>query len=223
MQIKIQKIFQLLYNRFGAQHWWPAKTKFEVMIGAILTQQASWKNVEKAINNLRKGGYLSPFSIYKMPVEQLKQIIKPVGFYNMKAKRLKEFTNYFIEKYNGNISYMKRFETEKLREELLALNGIGKETADSILLYALDKETFVVDAYTIRMLNRLGISDSKDYEEIKKLFESSLKKYKFDGYSTIDIFKEMHALIVELGKQYCRKTAYCTDCPLSEICEKKGV
>ncbi len=223
MQIKIQKIFQLLYNRFGAQHWWPAKTKFEVMIGAILTQQASWKNVEKAINNLRKGGYLSSFSIYKMPVEQLKQIIKPVGFYNMKAKRLKEFTNYFIEKYNGNISYMKRFETEKLREELLALNGIGKETADSILLYALDKETFVVDAYTIRMLNRLGISDSKDYEEIKKLFESSLKKYKFDGYSTVDIFKEMHALIVELGKQYCKKTPYCTDCPLSEICEKKGV
>jgi len=193
------------------------------MIGAILTQQASWKNVEKAINNLRKGGYLSSFSIYKMPVEQLKQIIKPVGFYNMKAKRLKEFTNYFIEKYNGNISYMKRFETEKLREELLALNGIGKETADSILLYALDKETFVVDAYTIRMLNRLGISDSKDYEEIKKLFESSLKKYKFDGYSTVDIFKEMHALIVELGKQYCKKTPYCTDCPLSEICEKKGV
>ncbi len=216
-------MFQLLYNRFGAQHWWPAKTTFEVMVGAILTQQTSWKNVEKAINNLRERGYLSPFSIHKIPIEQLKQIIKPAGFYNIKAERLKEFTNYFVEKYNGDVSYMKKFEVKRLREELLTLKGIGKETADSILLYALGKEIFVVDAYTIRIVNRVGISGSGDYEEIRKLFESSLKRYKFDGYPTVDIFKEMHALIVELGKQYCRKTPYCTDCPLSGICERKGV
>lgn len=223
MQKNIPSIFQLLRNEFGAQNWWPGETPFEVMVGAVLAQQTSWKNVEKAINNLKKEGALSPSSLNKIPLERIKQLIKPAGFYNIKTERLKALTEYFIKQYNGSISQMQKNTVAKLRKELLSIKGIGKETADSILLYALDKKIFVVDAYTIRMLHRTGILNSADYDKLRKIFEINLKKCKINGYSTIDVFKEMHALIVELGKRYCKKIPICTECPLNKICKKKGV
>lgn len=223
MQKNIPSIFQLLRNESGAQNWWPGETPFEVMVGAILAQQTSWKNVEKAINNLKKEGALSPSSLNKIPLERIKQLIKPAGFYNIKTERLKALTEYFIKQYNGSISQMQKNTVAKLRKELLSIKGIGKETADSILLYALDKKIFVVDAYTIRILHRTGILNSADYDKLRKIFEINLKKCKINGYSTIDVFKEMHALIVELGKRYCKKIPICTECPLNKICKKKGV
>ncbi|MEA3312898.1 MAG: endonuclease [Caldisericota bacterium] len=223
MQKNILNVFQLLRNEFGIQNWWPAETPFEVMVGAVLTQQTSWKNVEKAINSLKEKGVLTPSSFNKMPLERIKQLIKPAGFYNIKSERLKVLTEYFIKQYSGSISQMQKTTVSNLRKELLSIRGIGKETADSILLYALNKKIFVVDTYTIRMAHRTDILNSTDYDEIRKIFETNLKKHKINGYSAVDVFKEMHALIVELGKRYCKKIPICNECPLNKMCKKKGV
>ncbi len=203
------------------------------MVGAILTQQTAWKNVEKAINNLKKEGLLSPEGILNKDTEALAQIIKPAGFYNVKAERLNIFVEYFVRKYGEDISKMKEQPLTTLRKELLSIKGIGRETADSILLYALDKKIFVVDAYTKRIYNRLGVCESTDYETIRKTFEGALCENKFTEYINKNIkpkedvcvyaFKEMHALIVAEGKLFCKTKPLCNSCPLSEICKRKGV
>ncbi len=203
------------------------------MVGAILTQQTAWKNVEKAINNLKNEELLSPEKILNKDTEALAQIIKPAGFYNIKAERLKTFVEYFIKKYGGDISKMKEKSLSVLRKELLSIKGIGRETADSILLYALDKKIFVVDAYTKRIYNRLGVCESTDYETVRKTFESTLCENKFTEYINknikpkedvcVYIFKEMHALIVAEGKLFCKTKPLCSSCPLNEICKRKGV
>ncbi len=228
---KIQEIFRLLLNRFGPQHWWPGDTPFEVMVGAILTQQTSWKNVEKAIRNLKERDLLSPLEIYHLNERKLAEIIRPAGFYNIKASRLKAFVKFFAEEFDSDMEKMKKSDLFVLREKLLSLKGIGRETADSILLYALDKPIFVVDAYTKRIVHRADISQSNDYEEIRKMFEKSLGERNFlaelkkSGIKSdlVYVFQEMHALIVAEGKLYCKKTPVCSNCPLENICMKRGV
>ena len=194
-----------------------------MIVGAILTQQTSWKNVEKALQNLKSANALTPEGINKCRIDKLEELIKPAGFYRIKAKRLKNFIAFFKKQYHLRMEALFEEEKEKLRRELLKINGIGNETADSILLYALDKPTFVVDNYTKRIMFRIGISDNpkEDYDKIKNQFEDALKDE--DEQETIEKYKEMHALIVELGKNYCKKRPLCNECPLNKICQKKGV
>ncbi len=194
-------IFNILLKHFGPQHWWPGETPFEVMVGAILTQNTNWTNVEKAIGNLKRAGALAPETIYAMPEGRLAELIKPSGYFNIKAKRLKSFISYFMESYGGSIKKMKRREPAELREELLSVPGIGQETADSIMLYALDMPVFVVDAYTKRIFSRHGFfSPDSDYHEVQKLFMDCLPK-------DVKLYNEYHALIVRLAKERCAKKA----------------
>ena len=207
----ILKFYQKLYRHFGPQHWWPGETPFEVMVGAILTQNTAWKNVERAIENLKRENALSPEEINKMNIEKLAQLIKPSGFYNLKAKRLKSFIERFMEDFNGDIQEMKKLEKHTLREWLLSIPGIGRETADSIILYAIEKPIFVVDAYTRRILSRHGfIKGDEDYDEIQEIFHRNLPH-------DTGLFNEYHALIVRLGKEYCKKqNPLCETCPLKD-------
>ncbi len=206
------EIFERLYQYFGPQGWWPAETPFEVCVGAILTQNASWKNVEKAINILKEKNLLTPKALYRLSEKELSELIKPSGFYNLKAKRLKNFVNFLIENYQGDLNRMKEEDPERLRERLLQVKGLGPETVDSILLYALDKPFFVVDAYTYRILSRHGLCPEEiSYEELQKLFHENLER-------DLELFKEYHALLVACGKNFCKKREpLCKSCPLSEI------
>jgi endonuclease-3 related protein len=210
MDYTLMKIYKKLFSAFGPQYWWPGNGPFEVMVGAILTQNTNWANVEKAINNIKKAGALSPFSISDMRGSRLAKLIRPAGYYNIKAKRLKSFVRYFVNTYSGSASKMKKAGTSALRIELLDINGIGPETADSMLLYALDKPQFVIDAYTKRILSRHGIMDLYDsYENFQELFHSKLQ---YD----VRLFNEYHALLVRVGKEYCRPKPKCKGCPLEQ-------
>ncbi len=215
--MNIFQVYQILSNHFGKQEWWPTTTtnpKFEIVIGAILTQQTSWRNVEKAIRNLKSRGLLLARRLSSIELSELETLIKPSGFYKVKARRLKNFLRFLFINYDGDLEKLLRQPTRRLRQELLSINGIGKETADSIILYAAEKPIFVVDAYTFRMCERLGITDSKNYDTVQKLFQDELPKDK-------NLFKEFHALIVELGKNYCKKKPKCEECPLNSECEKR--
>ncbi len=212
----ISKILEEIYNRlfrhFGPQGWWPAETPFEVCVGAILTQNASWKNVEKAINNLKEKNLLDPFKLYELPLNILANIIKPSGFYNIKAKRLKEFIKFLVENYEGNLEKLFSKNLNEIRKELLNLRGLGKETVDSILLYAGNFPVFVVDTYTYRILNRhYLIPEESTYDEIQELFMENLPP-------DPKLFNEYHALLVACGKNYCKKkTPICEKCPLKDL------
>ncbi|PKP53213.1 MAG: endonuclease [Candidatus Altiarchaeales archaeon HGW-Altiarchaeales-3] len=202
-----EKIYYKLLKHFGKQNWWPAKTRFEVIIGAILTQQTTWKNVEKAICNLKKLKLITPVRIAKADIAALEKAVYSTGFYKQKASRLKKFSEYLIENYNGNLDKFFSRNTKSIRTELLKLDGIGFETADSILLYAGGKEIFVIDAYTKRMCKCHGISND-NYENLRCFFEDNLER-------DVEIYKEYHAMIVELGKNYCKgKKPLCGECPL---------
>jgi endonuclease-3 related protein len=209
-----------MLEAFGEQHWWPADSQLEVIIGAILTQQTSWKNVEKTITNLKKLGGINKEFFKNIDTQKLEEIIKPSGFYRIKAKRLKNFFS-DLEKYNLDLKQISEIDKMTLRKELLKINGIGKETADSIILYALNKDIFVIDAYTKRFFSRFGAQNEKDYENLREIFEESLKTASINN--TIHAFKEMHALIVELGKNFCKKEPLCIKCPLVSICDRRGV
>ncbi len=205
------RIYRMLHKHFGPQHWWPAEGPFEVMVGAILTQNTNWANVEKAINNLKSAGALSPEAIHGMARRELAELIRPAGYFNVKAERLKSFVGFFISRYSGRVSRMKRTDTQTLREELLALKGIGPETADSILLYALSRPVFVIDAYTKRVLSRHGIMDhSAGYGSFQDLFHRCLPR-------DPELFNEYHALFVKVGKEFCRPRPQCEGCPLSPL------
>ena len=214
--MNLMEIYNKLLSYFGTQHWWPAETRYEVVIGAVLTQNTSWKNVERALENLKKENLIDEKKILDVDIGKLKELIKPAGFYNIKAERLRNITKYIVDNYGTTDDLAK---TEKdiksLRNELLAIKGIGKETADSILLYALDKPIFVVDAYTRRIFSRFGITDKNmDYDEIRLIFENNI-------LLNLNIYKEYHALIVELGKNYCKKkNPLCNECPLYLWCKK---
>ncbi len=209
MKRRLNLIYKKLHSRFGPQYWWPGDTPFEVMIGAILTQNTNWLNVEKAIDNLKKYKLLAPDKLYKLSHRRLALLIRPAGYYNIKAKRLKSFLKFFIKHYDGNVEKMSGIVTSSLRQQLLSVKGIGPETADSILLYALNRPIFVVDAYTKRILSRHHfIGGDAGYDKTQNLFMKNLK-------SGAKLFNEYHALLVELGKEFCLKNKpKCDICPL---------
>jgi endonuclease-3 related protein len=204
-------MYALLDGHFGNLRWWPAEEPFEVMVGAILTQNTAWTNVEKAIAALKGERLLSPEALSQIAEEALATIIRPSGYYNVKAKRIKSFVRFFREEYAGNIAIMSTEELPILREKLLGVRGIGQETADSILLYACGKPVFVCDAYTRRILHRHGmIDDGADYRRIQEMFMNHLPH-------DAPLFNQFHALIVYAGKTFCRKMPKCERCPLSTL------
>jgi endonuclease-3 related protein len=212
--VRLTAIYETLLARYGDLRWWPAETPFEVMAGAVLTQNTAWSNVEKAIANLR--GKLAPEMIAGMPIEELAGLIRPAGFFNQKAAYLKSVTGWFSG-YGFDVSSVKRQPLAKLRAELLSVKGVGRETADSILLYAFGFPTFVVDAYTFRLCERYPLDAGKSYEEVKAFFEDSLPR---DAI----IYNNFHALVVINAKEHCKKkTPICGGCPLCGGCERRGV
>ena len=206
-----QTIYDMLYNHYGNPGWWPAKSPYEVIVGAILTQNTAWGNVEKAIANF--GDNLIPQTVLDMDLQALMDIINPAGFFKQKAVYLKEITMWFA-KYGFDVSAVQARQLSELRPELLAVKGVGKETADSILLYAFGFATFVVDAYTMRMCARLPLAAGKTYDAVKAYFEANLLR-------CAELYNNYHALIVINGKEFCRKTRpLCGKCPLAMICKK---
>ncbi|MEM5792787.1 MAG: endonuclease III domain-containing protein [Candidatus Aenigmatarchaeota archaeon] len=205
-------LYDRLFKEFGPQNWWPAETPFEVIIGAILTQQTSWKNVEKAIKNLKQSGYLNPEKLKDLEINKLEYLIKPSGYYRQKAKKIKNFIDFLWKRYDGKLGDFLDQRIDNLRNELLSIKGIGKETADSIILYAANKPIFVVDAYTVRIINRIGIFNEKEYDKVQEFFQKNLPL-------DVKIFNEFHALLVNLGKNYCKKKQPdCEKCPVNDIC-----
>ena len=205
------QIYQKMFEALGPRQWWPGETPFEVVIGAILTQNTNWSNVEKAIKNLKTAGKLSPEGIYALSVTELAKLIRPSGFFNVKAKRVKAFINWLFSRYEGNLSKMLDQDLQTLRGELLSVKGIGPETADSILLYAGNKPTFVVDAYTHRIFSRHElIPEESTYDEMKSFFEENLPE-------DVQLFNEYHALIVNIGKTFCKTKKVCEPCPLKDL------
>src|SRR5215469_1127225 len=252
-QKEIRNYYAALYREWGAQHWWPAETQFEVIVGAYLTQNTAWVNVERALENLRRSQLLSLDGIRTVKLSQLERLIRPSGYFRQKAARLKSFVKFVDTCYQGSLQKLFSEPTQKLRDSLLALNGIGPETADSILLYAGNHPVFVVDAYTRRLLDRHGILPEKTpYEEIRRLFQESLRPIAAQLESTpaevpqpleagirgaahppsamstaqrtalVQVYNEMHGLIVGVGKNYCRKSKpACDTCPLRKFLPAK--
>ena len=212
MKRKLEGIFKRLYSVFGPQYWWPADSVLEIMVGAILTQNTNWSNVQKAISTLKEKKLLSAHKLYQLSPSQLAGLIKSAGYYNVKAARLKSFIKFFFDRYAAKIKLMGGQDLKTLREQLLTVKGIGPETADSILLYALNKPVFVVDAYTKRILSRHGLIKAEaDYSQLQDVFMRNLK-------NDVQLFGEYHALLVKLGKDYCRKqNPKCEICPLWSI------
>ena len=206
------EVYHRLLERFGPQGWWPAETSFEMMVGAILAPQTSWKKVEIAIRNLRRAKVLGPAKIAAMSLPTLTDLIRPAGLHNTKPRRLRDFSRHLVRTSGGDARMFLRKDPRSLRSELLSLEGIGPETADSILLYAAEVPKFVVDAYTRRMGTRVGLFDCDDYDEVQRFFETNV---------TLDvkIYQEYHALIVELAKKVCRPRPLCKDCPLGDVCD----
>ena len=205
-----------MFSGFGPQGWWPARTSFEVAVGAILTQNAAWSNVEKAIANLESEGLLLPDAMRGVSEKRLARLIRPSGYFNIKAKKLKAFVNFMFDEFGGDLKAMREDGLKELRSKLLSVWGVGPETADSILLYALEKPSFVVDAYTKRLFCRLGVLDgSESYDEVKRLFEENLPK-------SVELYNEYHALIVEQCKRACLKSRpRCGECLLRAYCRFK--
>ena len=211
MTQSLMEVFDKLRKFYGPQNWWPAKTRFEVIVGAILTQNTSWANVEKAIKNLKKARVLSLGALVKMERKKLAQLIRPAGYYNVKSKRLKNFIDFLSFKYDADLKGLVRLETGRLRNELLDVNGIGPETCDSILLYAFGRAVFVVDAYTKRMFSRHGLfREDATYEKMQKTFMDNLPP-------DPSMFNEYHALIVRLAKEFCKRGPRCGNCPMKNV------
>jgi endonuclease-3 related protein len=206
------KIFDVLYSTYGPQGWWPGEDPLEIILGAILTQNTAWHNVTLAIANLKGEGLLEPGALLEAEPERIKALIAPTGFFNVKYDRLKSVLEYLV-RHNMDLERFRRLPIADLRNELLEVNGIGPETADSILLYAFDRPIFVVDAYTRRLFPRLGYGwmEKAPYEEIQRLFMAELP-------SDSDLYNEFHALIVAHCKAVCRKEPLCSDCGLSALC-----
>ncbi|MBI5649508.1 MAG: endonuclease III domain-containing protein [Chloroflexi bacterium] len=214
MNQQLGKIYAKLFAHFGAQNWWPHNSgAFEIIVGAILTQNTAWTNVERALANLRRAKMLAPARLHRVSRARLAQLIRPSGYFNLKAKKLHAFTEFLFAQHRGSIARLFKRDIETLRAELLAVYGIGPETADSIILYAAHKPIFVVDAYTQRVFARLGLArEHAAYAELQSFFMDHLPRDE-------KLFNEYHALIVMLGKNICRKTKpRCGACPLREIC-----
>lgn len=207
-RINLEEMYDILFKCFGPQYWWPGETDLEIIVGAVLTQNTSWKNVEKAISNLKIKGLLSVSSLNSISQIELSKEIRSAGYFNVKAKRLKNLIAFIHDRYRSDISLMAQDRTEMLRESLLSVSGIGPETADSILLYAFNRPIFVIDAYTYRILKRHNIVDEEiSYYDLQSLFMDKLPPDPC-------LFNEFHALLVKTGKEYCKKIPDCTHCPL---------
>ena len=205
---RLMEMYDLLMDHYGPRNWWPAETRLEVMIGAVLTQNTNWKNVEKAIANLKKKGFLSLEKLHNATLSEISGEIRPAGYYNIKAGRLKNLIRFIVDRFQGDLELLLSEGTRELRRGLLSVHGIGPETADSILLYAADRPVFVIDSYTYRILNRHGMAEAQaTYEELQELFMDNLPE-------DTHLFNEFHALIVETGKDFCRKKPLCKRCPL---------
>lgn len=209
-----QLLFAYYYamrDHFGHRNWWPGESPFEVCVGAILTQNTSWSNVAKAIQNLKTAGLLTPYKLYELSEEELAELIRPAGYYRVKARRLRNLVVYLVENHQGNLNALFGQPADRVREELLSINGVGKETADSILLYAAGLPIFVVDAYTRRILVRHGlVAEEADYDTIQEFFHDHLP---LDP----DLFNDFHAQFVAVGHQYCKPKPRCGGCPLSQF------
>jgi endonuclease-3 related protein len=213
----LRDVYDRLLAAFGPQHWWPGQSPFEVLVGAVLVQNTSWKNVERAIANLRDRDLLEPRALHGVPIEELEELIRPAGYFRVKARRLRHLLQFVVDRYGGSLEAMFSAGLATLREELLGVHGIGPETADSILLYAGGLPTFVVDAYTLRVLARHGwIGFDADYHQIQEHFEDSLEQ-------DASLFNEYHALLVHVGKDYChKKKPECRECPLAALLPEGG-
>jgi endonuclease-3 related protein len=204
----LTEFYGKMLSHHGPQRWWPGETPFEVIVGAILTQNTNWTNVEKAIANLKLAEVLAPEKLLALEPATLARLIRPAGYFNVKTKRLRSFLQWFVERYDGKVERMRQRPLAALREELLEVKGIGRETADSILLYAVGHPSFVVDAYTYRILRRHGlVPEGADYDEMKALFEDNLER-------DPALYNEYHALLVAVGKDHCKPKPVCKGCPL---------
>jgi endonuclease III related protein len=247
---EIRRFYHALYTAWGAQHWWPAETRFEVIVGAYLTQNTAWRNVERALANLKAAGVLSVEGIRAIRLSRLERLLRPSGYFRQKARRLKTFVAFLDKNYSGSFDRLFSRPTEKLRAELLALNGVGPETADSILLYAGNYPVFVVDAYTRRILERHRIlPENSNYEDLRRLFERALAPLATEQKEVLEnpapssgfrggahapsamsttkrtalaqVYNEMHGLLVGVGKHYCGKSQpQCDGCPLQRFLPK---
>ena len=217
MSVVLQKVYQRLLEAFGPQKWWPGDTHFEIMVGAILVQNTNWQNVQRAIGNLREADLLDPHALYDVHQEDLEELIRPAGYFRVKAKRLRSLLKFLVERYDGSIEAMFRTPLAELRPKLLGIHGVGPETADSILLYAGSMPIFVVDAYTCRIFSRHGWIDlESDYHQIQEYFHDHLP-------ADAPMFNEFHALLVHLGKHFCKKSKpLCETCPLKSMLPKGG-
>jgi endonuclease-3 related protein len=213
---RLGEIYDLLFAHFGPQHWWPAETPFEVAVGAILTQNTNWRNVERAVGNLKDHGVLSLSALHTLSADELSALIRPSGYHTVKAKRLKEYVAYLMDRYGGDLAASLTGAMDEKRAELLSVRGIGPETADSILLYAGGRPTFVVDAYTRRIAARHGLAPADaGYEALRSLFMQNLPPDPV-------LWGEYHALFVALGKTCCRsREPRCEGCPLSGILDRE--
>jgi endonuclease III related protein len=207
----LMAMYEAMLSRTGPLGWWPGRTRFEVCVGAILTQNTAWRNVKRAIDNLKRARLLAPAAMLDIDEKELARLIVPSGYYNMKAAKLKNFVNFLYEKHGGSLDRLFKQNVPELRAELLGVNGIGRETADSIILYAAGKPIFVIDAYTRRIFSRHGLLDeSADYDALRAFFENNLP-------ADVQLFNEYHALIVFTGHHYCKRNPLCDDCPLNKF------
>lgn len=212
----LQTAYDRLFTAYGPQHWWPAETPFEVVVGAILTQNTNWKNVEKALVNLRDAGVMSVQELYALPAEELAELIRPAGYYRLKTRRLRNFLETVVDNFEGSLEMLLGLGKYDLRETLLQVNGIGPETADAITLYAGEHPIFVIDAYTSRVVKRHGWIDfDADYHQMQEMFHTELP-------DDVAMFNEYHALIVRVGKEHCKTKPNCDECPLRGLLPSSG-
>jgi endonuclease-3 related protein len=214
----LETVYARLLSHFGPQNWWPAETKWEIMVGAILTQNTSWRNVERALDNLKRAGVLEPARMRALRLDRLTRLVRPAGFHTTKPRRLRTLVNFLYRDYGGDPANMRWAPLAAQRAALLALDGIGPETADSILLYVAEQPVFVVDAYTRRIFARLGlVRPNASYDELQQLFMGHLP-------ADVAHFNEYHALIVMHGKLIClKRVPRCSACPLDDLCPRVGV
>ena len=216
-EAELRRVYERLLRHFGPAGWWPGETPFEVCLGAILVQNTSWKNVERALLGLRRRGLLSYERLARLPPSRLAPLVRSSGYFRVKARRVRAFVDFLGAEYGGRVEAMRGDEPGRLREKLLRVVGIGRETADSIILYAAGHPVFVVDAYTRRVFARLGwIEGQEPYDEVQKLFMERLPP-------DAALYNDFHAQIVSLGKDVCRPVPRCGECPLDDLCPKRGL
>jgi len=211
------QVYRRLLDMLGPQHWWPGDSPWEVMIGAVLVQNTNWKNVERAIDNLREANLTDPQRLLAVSPEELAELVRPAGYYRLKTKRLRNLLEFVVDDYGGSIEALRAVDMNRLREQLLGVHGIGPETADSILLYALEQPALVVDTYTHRIFARHGwIGYDADYDQLQDHLAAELPQ-------DVTLFNELHALLVNIGHHYCRSQPMCEECPLAELLPDGGI